>query len=475
MMRKKTLKVHCSCFSVLALATLCFSNASAVITNGDFETGDFTGWTLFETPKGSLGDIPGVPDVIPFDVDGDGVDSLAARFNVGDATRGTATGPEGGGILQDFISTAGDVTISAEVAAQHTFTSTNLGPGIFSLLVDGTLVDTVDLYEQFGSIEPGDTFRWTLSGTTALTAGNHELQVLIQRRFINTETTPVQFVDNVSVTAGPQTNRPPIVDCPSSLSGDCGTPITVEGWVFDPDGDPLTVVWNVNGENVSTNLLPRRQLPLLPPPPEPPPEPPSDRIPIFASAAGSTSVLPDGTVLSAPEATGGGVASVTDVIDTRDFDVGPLGSRPISYTAEDLPLGTNVVLVTASDGVNDPVGCTTLVIVSNTHPPTILEVVATPDVLWPPNKKLVHVDLHALLDEGCGAGTWKVYSVACSESDHDASDIRIGEQSVELRATRSGRGHEGRVYTIGIKARDEAGNESDSVYVEVVVPHDRRR
>ena len=55
-------------------------------------------------------------------------------------------------------------------------------------------------------------------------------------------------------------DHPPIVDCPDDIVIDCApaggvtTNLTVQ--VFDDDGDPLTVIWNINGQDVATNSVP---------------------------------------------------------------------------------------------------------------------------------------------------------------------------------------------------------------------------
>ena len=105
-----------------------------LITNGDFQTGNFTGWTFFTTTNGTIG----TPAVVSFDVTGGGA-SLAAQFNAGEVA---FTGlQEGGGIEQTFLSGAGATTISADIASN--LDSLNNGDfGTFSLLLDGITVDS---------------------------------------------------------------------------------------------------------------------------------------------------------------------------------------------------------------------------------------------------------------------------------------------------------------------------------------------
>src|SRR5262249_17283351 len=58
--------------------------------------------------------------------------------------------------------------------------------------------------------------------------------------------------DPVSTTVGVVCNQPPQISCPAPTSSECGAaggnaqPISVA--VGDPDGDPLTVTWTIDGQ-----------------------------------------------------------------------------------------------------------------------------------------------------------------------------------------------------------------------------------
>jgi hypothetical protein len=78
-----------------------------------------------------------------------------------------------------------------------------------------------------------------------------------------------------------------------------------------------------------------------------------------------------------------------------------------------------------------------------------------------------------MVRDGCGDAAWTVQRVTCSEK-HDPSDIKIvDDHKVLLRATRSGKSEEGRVYTLWLQAIDAAGNESRPMPIRVLVPHDQ--
>jgi hypothetical protein len=116
--------------------------------------------------------------------------------------------------------------------------------------------------------------------------------------------------------------------------------------------------------------------------------------------------------------------------------------------------------------------------------PTITSLSASPNVLWPPNHKMVRVDLAAAADDACaadGAITWRVVSVSSSEpadwlgDGHFQPDWQVTgstpPMTVLLRAERSGL-LGGRTYTITVTATDAANNVATSA-TTVFVPHDQ--
>ena len=96
---------------LLFLAVL--RTAYGQLINGDFNTGDFTGWTLFNTPNGHSVRI----QVGWFDMAGTGVESRCANFNVGQILYDNVT-PEGAGIYQDVTINGGQLNISLDIASK---------------------------------------------------------------------------------------------------------------------------------------------------------------------------------------------------------------------------------------------------------------------------------------------------------------------------------------------------------------------
>ena len=127
--------------SLVELAlTVAFGGASnaATLTNGDFETGDLTGWTVFTSNNGALGGA-GFPVVLVLDIKGDGVVSKSAAFKVGQRVfAGLDSSPEGGGMYQTVTLNAGSVTLTADVATSYASQRhwRNLSGGFFELMLD---------------------------------------------------------------------------------------------------------------------------------------------------------------------------------------------------------------------------------------------------------------------------------------------------------------------------------------------------
>jgi len=121
------------------------------------------------------------------------------------------------------------------------------------------------------------------------------------------------------------------------------------------------------------------------------------------------------------------------------------------------PCGTTQVMVSVSDGQSDPVIQSTTVTVTDTTAPAISNISAAPNILWPPNHKMVAVKVNGLATDGCDpAPKCKIMSVTSNEPGAD--DVQItGDMTVNLRAERKGSGS-GRIYTIRLQATDATGN-----------------
>jgi hypothetical protein len=125
-----------------------------------------------------------------------------------------------------------------------------------------------------------------------------------------------------------------------------------------------------------------------------------------------------------------------------------------------------MVTCTATDAAGNTGSASFTVTVENTAPPSTIKVTATPDSIWPPNKKMVPVAVKVTATSG-PAPNAKIVSVACNETIA-ASDVKItGPLTLNLRADRNGNGS-GRVYTINVSY-----GSGSTATVQVKVPHDQ--
>ncbi len=230
----------------------------------------------------------------------------------------------------------------------------------------------------------------------------------------------VQFGDRTPSARGPRVAEldgygsivfPPICTCPAATVVECGSEAELTAQVSHPSGQAMAVVWTLNGTALQTNLVP----------------------------------------------------------------AGPPGVVTNLSLSGGFPLGTNVLGITVTDGIN-VTSCATTVTVVDTTPPAVEEVVASPAVLWPPNLRMVKVTLRAAVSHVCGDATWSIVVVQCNEAAHALGDQRTlpdwsitGADTVFLRAERSGRG-DSRVYYIQVQATDASGNRSEIRTVTVTVP-----
>ena len=212
-------------------------------------------------------------------------------------------------------------------------------------------------------------------------------------------------------TEGP--NRAPTITCPAPATLQCnnGAVAVMSVVVNDGDGDPLVVIWTVDGVKYQTDIIP----------------------------AGSS-----------------------------------LAQTTVAFAAN-FESGEHTVQVSVSDGKSSPVSCSTGISVQDLTPPTIQNLVASPNVLSSPNHRLVPVALSASANDNCGPVTCKIKSVKSNEpisglghGDLTPDWIITGDLTLQLRAERSTKGR-GRIYTITVECKDAAGNSSTGD-VTVAVP-----
>lgn len=187
------------------------------------------------------------------------------------------------------------------------------------------------------------------------------------------------------------------------------------------------------------------------------------------SASGTTLTLPDDITVEAEDDSG---AVVTFTATAKDADGNDVAVSCMPPSGSRFPVGTTTVTCTANDATG------TFSVTVNPPPPppdttapVIRRITASPNVLWPVDRKFhevtIAVDASDDLDPDPSA---RITAVAVNEPG--GNDVRVtGALTLELRATRDANSGEDRIYTITVEVTDDAGNASTGA-VEVRVPHD---
>jgi hypothetical protein len=183
------------------------SAASAQFVNGDFETGDFTGWTIALTPNGNAS----YQAVEQYDIDGPGPlgTNFAARFSVGRLVS-AAGGIEGIQMTQPLTLTGGTTyTIDVDIAAINTNTTgSNSQGGIFDLIVDGVSIANFAVGSLGVTAPQGPEFYGHLTGTyVPASTGSFNVGIQIIRPFTAPNNLR-QSVDNFVLGGGGPTCEP---------------------------------------------------------------------------------------------------------------------------------------------------------------------------------------------------------------------------------------------------------------------------
>ncbi len=207
--------------------------------------------------------------------------------------------------------------------------------------------------------------------------------------------------------------------------------------------------------------------------------------PEAASNVVVTDNLPALTAFVSCSATGGGVCGGTGNNRTVSFASIPGGGHAtitlvsnVNCPVADGASISNTATLTSNpadaDLSNNSAGAT---VTASNPPPVVSGISTSAPVLWPPNHRMVDVDVNYTVTDNCGIDTC-VLSVSSNEpidgtGDGDTSPdwIIVDAHHLQLRAERAGDGT-GRIYTITITCTDSANNSTVRT-TTVTVPHDQ--
>jgi hypothetical protein len=170
------------------------------------------------------------------------------------------------------------------------------------------------------------------------------------------------------------------------------------------------------------------------------------------------------------EATSPFGADVSYTVTAHDLVDGNVAAHCTPASGSDFPMGTTTVQCTASDSHGNTANGSFHVTVRDTTPPLVLLVAAVPDVIWPPNKRMVEVDVFVLAIDipTFSATTSHIVSVTSNQAITSADYQITGPLTVNLRADRTN--GVDRIYTINTVTVDASGNSSPGS-VNVYVSH----
>jgi hypothetical protein len=164
--------------------------------------------------------------------------------------------------------------------------------------------------------------------------------------------------------------------------------------------------------------------------------------------------------------------------------IASMSVSPSSFTCADIGPNTVTLTVAGSNGYTSTADATVTVV--DNVAPEISNISTSPNILWPPNRKMTSVEITgASISDNCGSldletGNCRIVSVSSSEpvegpgAGNTGPDYVItGDLTADLRAERFRSGN-GRVYTLTLECMDESGNASTST-TEIFVPRGRRR
>ncbi len=191
-MRRTNLVFGAAALSIGSIVSTTY--AGGILTNGDFSTGDLTGWTWTPDANGTGDMVPSV-DLGPF--------GTGDAFNV---NPGTLNGAEGGGVLwQNVFLSAGSYTYSGEVAIQDVNSPPddpfgNADGGVISAVIgiDETFILDVGGIDVDQLIIAGFSINFDIAAD-----GNYNIGLHFTRTFLNSGPSVLHWADNLSVVPAP--------------------------------------------------------------------------------------------------------------------------------------------------------------------------------------------------------------------------------------------------------------------------------
>ena len=197
-----------------------------------------------------------------------------------------------------------------------------------------------------------------------------------------------------------------------------------------------------------------------------------------------------------PNANGWNNTNVTVTLNSADNEPGGTGVKQIQWSLTGAQIGSSTVLGGTTTVTISAEGTTVLtyfgtdnagniemaksITVKIDKTPPVITASANPPVLWPPNGKMVNVTVSGMMADslsGINPGTALFAVTDAYGLVQPAGLVNLASNgaysfTISLEARRNGQDMNGRLYTIMVGARDNAGNPNLAT-TTVIVPHDQ--
>lgn len=197
-----------------------------------------------------------------------------------------------------------------------------------------------------------------------------------------------------------------------------------------------------------------------------------------------------------PNDNGWNNTNVTISLNSTDNEPGGTGVKQIQWSVAGAQVGSSTVPGSTTTVTISAEGTTVLtyfgtdsagnietaksITVKIDRTPPVITASANPPVLWPPNAKMVNVAVSGMMADtlsGVNSSTAAfavkdAYGLVQPSGPVNVTANGTYSFTISLEARRDGQDMNGRLYTITVNAKDNAGN-AGSATTTVIVPHDR--
>ncbi|WP_432695572.1 PKD domain-containing protein [Marinobacterium sp. YM272] len=387
---------------------------------------------------------------------------------------------------------AANVSESFDVQVNNVAPLASVGPDT-SVQVGEVLDVSGSWSDPAGTYDEPYSWRWSVDGTEQASGDASDGETVpFSGQFATPGTRTLTFAvtdkDGGTSSASMEVlvgGSPPVADAGQDQTLECastsGTEATLNGGgSYDPDTGPLQYLWtsdlfgSVSSVTV-TDVFPLGSTTATLQVTDDEALTASDDVRITVLDTASPVITPPQDLVvecAAPEGTS------VDIGSARVFDACDANASVTDDAPQLFPLGITTVEWTATDAQgNSSTAFQSIEVVDNQAP--VVTASATPSAIWPPNHKMVAVEIEAQGADACDAQTQcQIVNVTSNDPVNGKGDGNTEPDwvfdglTLSLRAERAGTG-DGREYSIEVACTDDSGV-TGSTFVTVSVSRDNR-